>query len=38
MCFVGVDDRPEPEMQDELILTSSGQFPYIARCNVSYSD
>lgn len=37
-CFVGVDDRPEPEMKDELILTSNGQFPYLASCNVSYED
>ena len=37
-CFVGVDDRPEPEMTNKLILTSNGKFPYIARCNVRYSD
>lgn len=37
-CFVGVDDRPAPEMKDELILTSNGKFPYMARCNVRYSD
>ena len=35
-CFVGVDDRPEPEIEDELVLTSSGAFPYLVTCNVSY--
>ena len=39
-CFVGVDDRPAPEMKGELVLTSDrvGQFPYMARCNVRYND
>lgn len=37
-CFVGVDDRPEPVMKDEPVLTSNGHFPYMARCNVRYSD
>ena len=37
-CFVGVDDRPETNMSDELVLTSNGKFPYVARCNVRYSD
>ena len=37
-CFVGVDDRPEQIMEDELVLTSNGKFPYMARCNVRYSD
>lgn len=35
-CFVGVDDRPEPDMKEALILTSGNQFPYIARCTVDY--
>ena len=37
-CFVGVDDRPEPEMKNELILTSGGKFPYLVACNVAYED
>ena len=37
-CFVGVDDRPDPVMKDELVLTSNGKFPYMARCNVNYCD
>ena len=37
-CFVGVSDQPAPQMKDELILTSDSQFPYIARCTVSYVD
>ena len=37
-CFVGVDDRPEPETKDELIMTSNGKFPYMAHCDVNYSD
>lgn len=35
-CFVGVSDKPFPEMKDELILTSDSNFPYTARCTVDY--
>lgn len=35
-CFVGVSDRPLPDMDDGLVLTSDNQFPYIARCTVDY--
>ena len=37
-CFVGVSDKPAPEMTDGLRLTSVDPFPYIARCNVAYRD
>ena len=37
-CYVGVDDRPDPDMSEELVLTSNGKFPYVARCNVRYTD
>ena len=37
-CFVGVDDKPAPKMDKGLVLTSDTNFPYVARCTVSYSD
>lgn len=37
-CFVGVSDKPLPNMENELVLTSDDHFPYIARCTVAYSD
>ena len=37
-CFVGVDDKPAPKMDNGLVLTSDTNFPYVARCTVSYSD
>ena len=37
-CFVGVDDRPIPEMGENLILDLNSEFPYMACCNVRYSD
>ena len=37
-CFVGVNDKPLPEMKDELVLTSDSDFPYTARCTVDYLD
>ncbi len=37
-CFVGVNDKPDDNMSDGLVLTSDGHFPYVARCTVSYVD
>ena len=40
-CYVGVDDRPEPEWNgDEVVLDDnpSSKFPYLASCNVWYAD
>lgn len=37
-CFVGVSDKEDVGMMDELVLTSDDKFPYVARCNVSYED
>ena len=39
-CFVGVTDRPDKSMTDELVLSCDPQdrFPYVARCNVAYRD
>lgn len=39
-CFVGVTDRPDKNMDEELILSCAPEdrFPYIARCNVNYND
>ena len=37
-CFVGVSDKPLPNMSGELVLTSDDHFPYIARGKVSYSN
>ena len=37
-CFVGVSEQPAPKMTNGLKLTSSDRFPYVARCNVAYSD
>lgn len=37
-CFVGVDDRDTRYGEGVPTLTSTDSFPYIARCNVRYSD
>ena len=37
-CFVGVSNTQDDELDDKLILTSENQFPFIARCTVSYLD
>ena len=38
-CFVGVSDQPETPMSEGLRLTSENdRFPYVARCNVAYSN
>lgn len=41
-CFVGVSDEPAPECDiskvDSLVLTSEGEWPYSASCNVNMED
>ena len=37
-CFVDVSDKPLPDMNGELVLTSNNGFPYTARCTVDYLD
>ncbi len=40
-CYVGVDDRPEPEWDEaEVVLDDNpnSKFPYLASCNVWYDD
>lgn len=37
-CFVGVDNTPERYDPVPLILTSTNRFPFLASCNVRYSD
>ncbi len=37
-CFVGVDNTNERYDSVPLMLTSSNKFPYMASCNVRYSD
>ena len=37
-CFVGVDNRENRYGEGVPALTSTNKFPYVARCNVRYSD
>ena len=37
-CFVGVDNTDERFNSVPLVLTASNQFPFMASCNVRYSD
>ena len=37
-CFLGVNDQPELDMSEGLVLTSDSKFPYVARCSVDFED
>ena len=37
-CFVGVDNTEDRYAEVPLVLTSTNRFPYLASCNVRYSD
>ena len=41
-CYVGVDDRPEPEVNmeemDYLLIDDTEFYPYFANCSVSLED